>query len=500
MPYQSPLHILDSLDIEPDQINTEGLNRLRKKLLAEFSLNPAVTININSKTYTKDEILKTIDVLKETDNLAGHEYVFERKKLLNWLEDPTKAAMPVQELKATIEEKQAEEFVMNTVATALLEKIKNNVRKRNFKATKPPLSIVKALPFYYLTDIYDFLYDELQSIIEAIEAARSEANVAEGKKIFGFIVTNDWTDFLNELPEDFEGVKDDYCRSAVNYSVAVQKKDKKWVFNISQQLIKTHCDESLVGVINDNHKIYADNYSGSSLTDWGWVRIVLFVLFIIARMSSCSKNSTSSRDYNSSEIEQKAASRILPASTFYIVRVQSYRDEVVKKRTNKPADMSLNIKTGEEPLPRLNYFNEAEISNVDIEDSKLIQFSNTSGFDVVVFKAGAVKNRSWFIKNNELSTINCSPNDILFFYFGTKWTKITNEAFTLSYESRLLDLVILPFEGYFKYSTDKMQAIFNNDWTIKSVNAVAQITFTSKMVTKTGKPILENISLSGVNQ
>ncbi len=333
MPYQSPLHILDTLDIEPDQINTEGLNRLRKKLLAEFSLNPTVTINIKGTAYTKDQILKTIDILKETDNLVGHRYIFERKRLLNWLENPIKVTMPVQELKATIEEKQADEFMLSTIETALLEKTKRSVRKRDFKATESPLSVVKMLPFYYSTQIYDCLYDELQSIIETIEAARVKPNVPEDKKIFGFVTNKDWTDLLNNLPDYFEELRDDYCRSAVNYSVVVQKNDKKWVFNISQQLIKIKCDESLVGVINDNHKIYADNYSGSSLTDWGWVRIVLFVLFIIARMSSCSKNSTSSRDYNSSEIEQKAASRILPASTFYMVRVQSYRDEVAKKRS-----------------------------------------------------------------------------------------------------------------------------------------------------------------------
>jgi hypothetical protein len=288
MPYQSPLHILDSLELEADQINTEGLNRLRKKLLAEFSLNPAVTINIKGKAYTKDEILKTIDVLKATDNLVGHQYIFQNKNLLNWLENPTQIVMPTQALKGLIAEKTDDVFLLDIIEDALYEKIKNGVRKRDFKGNEQPLSVAEALPFAHSTQIYDLLYGELQGIIDTIQTAHETPNVTEDKKMFGFVAFSDWTVFLNNLPDDFEGIRDDYCRSAVNYSVVVQKKDKKWVYNISHQLNQTKCDESLHDTIQNNHKIYTDNYSGSGTTDWGWIRIVLFVLFIIARMSSCS--------------------------------------------------------------------------------------------------------------------------------------------------------------------------------------------------------------------
>jgi hypothetical protein len=63
MTYQSPLHILDSLHITPDELTPEGITRLRKKLLAEFSLTSDITIEVNGQSYTKDEILKVIDQL-----------------------------------------------------------------------------------------------------------------------------------------------------------------------------------------------------------------------------------------------------------------------------------------------------------------------------------------------------------------------------------------------------------------------------------------------------
>jgi hypothetical protein len=195
--------------------------------------------------------------------------------------------MPTQELKGLIADKSDDTFLLDIVEAALYEKIKVGVRKRDFKATQSPLSIADALPFYHSTEIYDLLYDEVQSIIDIIEAARETPSVTEDQKTFGFVTFSDWTDFLNNLPEGFEVLRDDYCRSAVNYSVAIQKKDKKWVYNISHQLNQTKCDKSLGDVIHDNHKIYSDNYSGSGVTDWGWVRIVLFVIFIVARMSSC---------------------------------------------------------------------------------------------------------------------------------------------------------------------------------------------------------------------
>ena len=85
MTYQSPLHILDSRHITPDELTPEGITRLRKKLLAEFSLSSDITIDVNGQAYTKDAILKVIDQLKEVDNLVLHKAIFSRKPLLDWL-------------------------------------------------------------------------------------------------------------------------------------------------------------------------------------------------------------------------------------------------------------------------------------------------------------------------------------------------------------------------------------------------------------------------------
>lgn len=53
MPYSSPLHILESLDINPEEITSESIVRIRKKLLADFNLSGQVTIKIKTKNIPK---------------------------------------------------------------------------------------------------------------------------------------------------------------------------------------------------------------------------------------------------------------------------------------------------------------------------------------------------------------------------------------------------------------------------------------------------------------
>ncbi len=295
MPYQSPLHILESLEIRLEELTEEGINRLRKKLLSEFNLNTSITIDIKGKAYTKDAILKTIDRLKDVTNLKDHQYFFERKNLLTWLENPLKSKFPQSEIKDVFDFYPDDEFRHGILANAFDEYIKHYFKNNHFKKINEVLSFVPRLCDDHSYEIYENIYSDLAEIVDSINEAQQAPKIKSDKAKFSFIIEPEWTDFLNNLPDDFEVLRDAYCYAAVNYTVEIQAKDRKWTYEISSQLAQTACERDLKDVIDKNHAIYRDNYynTGSSSEDsmWSSPRVIFFAIIIIVRIvASCGSN------------------------------------------------------------------------------------------------------------------------------------------------------------------------------------------------------------------
>lgn len=295
MSYQSPLHILESLQISPNELTDESVNRLRKKYLAEFNLNPATTIDINGKAYSKDEILKTIDSLKEVDNLAGHQYIFGKKNLLTWLEKPLKSKFPNHEIQEIFDNATSQDFYFPILTNAFEEYVGHYIKHQQFRKIEEALRYIPKLGMERSSLIYESINTEIQNVIELLIEAKKVPSPRTNKLKFRLIAEPEWTDFLNYLPDGFDEVRTNYCFHATNYTAAIHTLDLRWAYEISSQLVQTNCDPELKKAIEKNHGICSDNYfrseenAGSGDTgDWGWIRIVLFLIIIVARIASCS--------------------------------------------------------------------------------------------------------------------------------------------------------------------------------------------------------------------
>jgi hypothetical protein len=297
MSYQSPLHILESLQISPNELTDESVNRLRKKYLAEFNLNPTTTIDINGKAYSKDEVLKTIDSLKEVDNLAGHQNIFEKKNLLAWLEKPLKSRFPNQEIKEIFDSNVNHDFYFPILINAFEEYVDHYIKCQQFRKIEEALVYIPNLGMERSSLIYESINTEIENVIELLVVAKKDLSPRANRLKFRFITEPEWTDLLNSLPDGFDEVRTNYCFHATNYTAAIHTLDLRWAYEISSQLVQTNCDPELKKSIDKNHSICSDNYfrseenaggGGGDTGGWGWIRIVLFLIIIVARMASCS--------------------------------------------------------------------------------------------------------------------------------------------------------------------------------------------------------------------
>ncbi|QMW06219.1 hypothetical protein [Spirosoma foliorum] len=282
MPYQSPLHLLDSLQIEPDQLNPAGLVQLRKKLLAEFNLTPAITIAIGDKQYTKDEALKAIDQLKEIQHLDDHASIFQDKPLLAWLENPTMALFPYKSIIDLHWSGHSNDFCDEILADALQPYCSFLLKQRRFSPLKEPLSVTFSLPIHYQYGILEVIYEQLEDINSLIDEAKKAPNFKQDQATFGFILYDDWPDFLNSLPEEtFEGIINSFCVAAINYTVAAQHDQRYFVYDITHQLVRTNCDEGLKKTIQGNYQVYkANNSNGKGWSSWWFWGFIVLAQFL----------------------------------------------------------------------------------------------------------------------------------------------------------------------------------------------------------------------------
>ncbi|GAB4013977.1 hypothetical protein GCM10028808_34950 [Spirosoma migulaei] len=293
MPYQSPLHLLDSLQIEPSQLNPAGLVQVRKKILAEFNLTPDITIAVGNKQYTKDEALKAIDQLKELQHLNDHAAIFQDKPLLAWLENPTGAEFPIQSISDQHWSGQQSPFFDEILADGLQAYCSYLLKRRQFSTIIDPLALAFSLPDPLPYTLQETIYEFIQDITAQLEEAQKVPNHRRDPTTFGYIVYDDWADFLNSLPKSaFWHVVNDYCVAAVNYTVAVQHYLRDFVYEITHQLVRTNCDSGLKTTIQSNYQIYRENYHhkpGATETksrSYGWV--IWLVVILIKLVIACS--------------------------------------------------------------------------------------------------------------------------------------------------------------------------------------------------------------------
>jgi hypothetical protein len=289
MSYLSPLHILESIDINPDELKAEGIIRLRKKLLADFNLSGEVTIDIGGKKYSKDEILKTIDKLKDLENLDSHLRIFENKTLLNWIESPNPTHFFKYDFINFLKGKEQDPFYGDTVGLALFDFLFKKVKSRKFKDSSDVLVIITSLTYTDISPYYDKLYNEIHFIVEDLSSRAHASNVPMDKVNFRFIAEPDWADFLNYLPDGFEEIRNEYCRTAINYISVIHKSFAQFAYEINYMLTQTECDYDLKVLIENNQKILDSNASagGGETSSWGYIKIILWVGFILFRMIAC---------------------------------------------------------------------------------------------------------------------------------------------------------------------------------------------------------------------
>lgn len=499
MSYQSPLHILKSLNIDPNNLVLEDINRLRKKILAEFSLSTDIKIEINERFYSKDEVLKIIDQLKDIDNLQLQKEIFKTKSVLNWLENPNKYVLPKDLLNDLLNSYDLNKWFQNIIQEATLEYVKLNFKKKLFEKNKIALDLLNSLDEEYRYQVYDYIYLEIQQVIEEIVKTLNSGKIKFHKTSLGFMLSPIWSNFLNNLPNYFEAIRNNYCWTITDYISTIANKDKEWAYEISAQLCQINCDDSIKKDILYNHTILSDNYKSKKAIYKFFGLIVFFIVFFISitRIISPKDDSSSSSTYTRPEPPRYETPRNydevqkikVPANSYYILQIQKYQKALLKNDVEKGGKI-INGLNGQDLVSNLNIGNLEEYTDTQNKNNpQMVSIKNETDYEMIVFKAGCNANRSYFLHHNNSFDLECCEGDVLFFYFGKKWKRVSLIANKQEFDEKMR------FQGYFAKTHNNSLATFMKQYTITANRANSSIIYNNSILKKGVFPTTKNIEL-----
>ncbi|HSC40489.1 MAG TPA: hypothetical protein VLD19_21550 [Chitinophagaceae bacterium] len=305
MQYISPLHFLES-SAAGSAIDKKDLLLAKKKLLAELELNDGKGIVINGKERTKNDIVRFFDDLQQTADLSYHTAIYQDKVLLKFLEynalekKDRFADNPLYADEVFIE--WIGPFYVNSFVSFARECFLHFMVDEWATLMDNPLMMTS----YQKETAWQDLEKDMRSDIEQLsffgnkKMSRSDLVSVESICDFRHI------QMLFRLPADrFGALRDELAFAIMQLCISVfNHVDRDWARNTIENAHVLAVSEDLKKqVYNKKYEmdnIVAGSTGGGSTSGnwWTYVRIALFVIFIIIRVSGACSRSSNSYNYN----------------------------------------------------------------------------------------------------------------------------------------------------------------------------------------------------------
>jgi hypothetical protein len=436
MSYRSPLHIIKGIaGDDAFEINDDNLIRLRKRLLAELNLSGETTISINKRSYSKDEIIKTIDQLLGNPDIGLHDFIFKHTFLLRYLEDESMVLHPHTHSELAVPD-ELQDKLSALLCERFIIQFKKGISSRAFTHAQHAMTLMNSLPDGLKSLCYEEAHKSLHTLNTFLYELEHSLTLSN-KRDIQFLGYDSFANFLNALPDEFDGIKYDLVNRGINIVVNYHKMsrhDKDLVKDISTVLTKITCEDDQATLILSNHKVFmarSSSSSSSSSSEYGYLRyigIAAIILFNVFRV--CNKNSSSdySPTYNYSTIPGLSMPTAKASGAGQELSI--YRAEINDRLTKKnPALSTFMFDTLRDPgqNPFLYGFKMGSDSTL-ASWNRSLKITNTTAYELIVFTFDSAQTAVFplYIKQNGSGTIPFTNNNRFVFYFGNTLMRVKN--------------------------------------------------------------------------
>ena len=496
--YQSPLHIFDSPALSIDfAADMNDLKRLRQKLMAEFALTGQTQIELGGKTFRRDDIIKSIDILMVTPDLDLHIFIYSQKNLLRFLEDEMETLSPalISNIEAPPQLTEKLDFVL---FESFSEKMARALSACDFGRAELLFNYAPNLNDQRRDLFYDVIGKKLLYYIEYVQVT-AESRRHEVPEALAFLATEDFARFLNILPNDFEYDVYDLVSTVVNMVVGysrIEGCDRHFVYEVSLILTRIWCDQKLMDLIRNNHRYFSTfkaieppvisssenndergkeedvegvvpQLSSQSKGKSQNVIIVVFIFLVITGWLVTFSYERPSADVNNekgNDIVYPRSETHLPEQAARFFEFYQYRKRVLDFGSDAPVnkediyeitpDDTMN---GHSPMRHIFKIQDYVPSDsIEIE----VIVVNHTGRHLIVFAFDSFTVRSFFFKDGSADTLRFQKGQKLCLYFGNKLMESHEVSDNTDFSERVMN------EVYFADIKNDALNILKKDYTL----------------------------------
>lgn len=282
MQYQSIIRLFNHLGIAYNVSSDLFVSRIKKQINAEFAIEANGIIIIDGISYTKNDVLNAIDSSNWSDIIQFHKEIWEHKGLLQLLESDKLDLDKAHEWYSLSKNEAFVALLSPYFAPRFNSVMKTILQTNNLVAAAEWLSF----SVFVLPQDDEVAYKSLRFYLD--DALRlfkniNEVSYKQREAEFDIWASQEWSSFINKLPESLLHYTDELASEVINFTVRIQKEDRQLCYIISSQLVRLkQVNYSLKQLIIENHEIYAENRNGSIKRKRGMPPAYVWVLGIIA--------------------------------------------------------------------------------------------------------------------------------------------------------------------------------------------------------------------------
>ena len=228
MQYKSPVKIISSFLHENEDLRNISPGTIKKRILAEFELSDAITLNTPVGNFSKSDLLSYLDNFKTDENLEFHFTIASNPLLLDFLETNSPSGNLIFEDPA-FKNQDFAKFLSPYLAHSLGYFFAACISDTNL----PILRVNKAPVFILAEDepvMIQMVHNAVDGILADLESVENELpsthRLQQASKYFSSRLIR----ILNLLPRYyFSGLNDMYAKYGYKYIVAILKSKPKQV-------------------------------------------------------------------------------------------------------------------------------------------------------------------------------------------------------------------------------------------------------------------------------
>lgn len=324
--YVSPLALAGTAN--GDIQDRRGLQLAKKRMLAELELSGETTLQLNGQAFSKNDIVIFFDELSGQGTLDFHIAVAKDKVLQTFLEKAELLPLDKFLPEPLYSDPAFIDWISPYFCFSFCKLARGCIAENDTATWNTLFGNPFLMNNIYREEAWDDLEKLVEGKLEMVQYYHNEKQPHQHLPELSELFRYSFISMVADMPEErFGTVRNEYAFSMMNVCIDIfNKGHRNWATSFLEYAKTMAASDEMRKAVSDkivemNEIENGDNKSSGGWSNWGILRIVLFALYIIYRMATCS-------DFDSNRNSSFDNIRYIPAINLDSLTIKS--DSVYK--------------------------------------------------------------------------------------------------------------------------------------------------------------------------